>query len=277
MSDNFEKDINDRPIGVFDSGLGGLTVVAELMKRFPSEKIVYLGDNARVPYGTRSPETVRKYAWNCSNFLVKKGLKLLVVACNTASAMAIDSLEEGLDIPVLGVIKAGARSAVNMSRNGKIGVLATGGTVNSGAYIKEIGLLKPSARVVQNAAPLLVPLVEEGWIEGEVPALAVKRYLEPIIKNDVDLLLLGCTHYPILRKVIDQELINLKSKAVVVDSATSMADDVGNILNEKNIARDTSKEGSLDCYSTDLPFSFEELATLFLGKKPSSFQKVDII
>ena len=190
---------------MFDSGLGGLTVVRALRESLPNEDIVYLGDTARVPYGTKGPATVIKYALGCARHLVGRGVKAIVIACNTVSAVAPDRLRIELDLPVLGVIEPGARAAVAATRNGKIGVLATAATIASGAYPRAVSAISTRAETIGQAAPLLVPLAEEGWTEGEVPRLAVRRYLEPLGVAGVDVVVLGCTHYPLLRPLIEEE------------------------------------------------------------------------
>src|SRR5277367_750407 len=211
------------PLGVFDSGLGGLTVVRALRAALPNEDIVYLGDTARVPYGTKGPATVVKYALGCARHLVGRGVKAIVIACNTVSAVAPDRLRIELDLPVLGVIEPGARAAVAATRNGKIGVLATNATIASGAYPRAVSAISTRAETVGQAAPLLVPLAEEGWTEGEVPRLAVRRYLEPLLRENIDVIVLGCTHYPLLRGVIESEAHALMGDAVtIVDSASAV-------------------------------------------------------
>ncbi len=273
---NKQRERNNLPIGVFDSGLGGLTVVAALQQKLPEESIIYLGDNARVPYGTKSSETIKQYAWNCSRFLIKKGLKMLVVACNTASAIAIDSLKEGLDIPVLGVIHAGARSATDDHTVNRIGVIGTLGTVGSGAYPEQINKIVPHVDIFQNPAPLLVPLVEEGWVDGDVPGLAVERYIAPLVKKNIDVLLLGCTHYPVLSLLIDSKLKQMGSSAVIVDSAHAMADEVKRSLVDLGIAAQSGLKGTFTCYVTDIPASFADVAERFLGHDTGIVEKVDI-
>src|SRR5271163_2326372 len=201
-------DARDRssPLGVFDSGLGGLTVVRALREALPNERIVYLGDTARVPYGTKGPATVVRYALACAKHLVARDVKALVIACNTVSAVAPERLRVELDIPVLGVVEPGARAAVAATRTGRIGVLATAGTVASGAYPRAVAQISTRAEVIGQPAPLLVPLAEEGWTTGEVPRLAIRRYLEPLARAGVDVVVLGCTHYPLLRDVIEAEV-----------------------------------------------------------------------
>src|SRR5262245_23693638 len=224
------------PLGVFDSGLGGLTVVRALCRALPDERIVYLGDTARVPYGTRSAETVIRYARGCSRVLVERGVKGLVVACNTVSAVALDMLRAELDLPVLGVVEPGARAALealeqrvvrSRGEPAKIGVLGTHGTILSGAYPRAIGRLSTRVEVLGAPAPLLVPLVEEGWLEGDVPRLAVERYVAPLLESGVRVLVLGCTHYPLLAPVIGAVAERLAGEEVtIVDSAVATAEDV---------------------------------------------------
>ena len=192
----------DAAIGVFDSGVGGLTVVRQILERLPGESIVYLGDTARVPYGTKSPRTVIRYALNCARILMEQNVKLLVVACNTASSCALDALREKYDVPVVGVIEPGARAAAARSPQGHIGVIGTAATIASGAYPRAIAALLPAARVACQACPLLVPLAEEGWTEGDVPRAAACRYLGPLLEEGMDTIVLGCTHYPLLKPVI---------------------------------------------------------------------------
>lgn len=191
-----------RAIGIFDSGVGGLTVHHRVAERLPSESIIYFGDTARVPYGTKSAETVVRYARACAHMLVRRDIKLLVVACNTASAYALDILRAELDIPVVGVVEPGAKRAAMSTRNGRIGVIGTKGTIRSGQYQSAILSYIPDAHVFAKACPLFVPLAEEGWIEGPVPEQIAVEYLQEFLENDIDTLVLGCTHYPLLKTVI---------------------------------------------------------------------------
>ncbi len=254
------------PIGVFDSGLGGLTVARALRDALPGEDLVYLGDTARVPYGTRSAATVVRYAQGCGRRLAERGVKLLVVACNTVSAVALDALRVELDIPVLGVIEPGARAGVAATRSGRIGVLATAGTVLSGAYPRAIAGESSRVEVFQQAAPLLVPLVEEGWLEGEVPELAVRRYLAPLARHDIDALVLGCTHYPLLAGIIRAEAERAVGHPVaVVDSAQATAHELRLLLEARGLARGREQGGDLRLLVTDLPGRFAEMASRFVG------------
>ena len=265
----------DAPLGVFDSGLGGLTVVRALREVLPGERIVYLGDTARVPYGTKGAETVVKYALACARHLVARDVKALVIACNTVSAVAPERLRVELDVPVLGVIEPGARAAVAATRTGRIGVLATAGTIASGAYPRAVAQVSTRAEVIGQAAPLLVPLAEEGWTEGEVPRLAVRRYVEPLARASVDVVVLGCTHYPLLRGLIDQEVRSLVGEdATVVDSARATASDVRAFLETRDLVRQGT--GGVQLLVTDVPRTFAEVASRFLGDAIGDVEQVDL-
>jgi glutamate racemase len=259
---------NRAPIGVFDSGLGGLTVVHAIREQLPSENLIFLGDTARVPYGTRSPETVMRYARSCARNLSKFDIKLLVVACNTVSAVALDMLCNELDVPVLGVIGPGAQTGARESPSGCVGVIATPGTVASGAYERAIADADPSAEIVVGTAPLLVPLAEEGWTHGAVPELAAQRYLKPLVDSSIDVLVLGCTHYPLLKDVIEAQLENLRGRPIpVVDSAHATACELARLLEYEGLASDRTGRGTLELLVTDMPARFSELASRFLGQE----------
>jgi len=204
MSEQRNIDKKQAPIGVFDSGVGGLTVVREIMRQMPNEKIVYFGDTARVPYGNKSKETITRFSKQIARFLQSHDVKTIVVACNTASAYGIDELEQTLDIPVIGVVKPGAKMASEITRNGKIGLIATEGTIASGLYNKYIKTLKEDAMIYGKACPLFVPLVEEGLWEDSVTEEIARRYLKELVAQEIDTLILGCTHYPLIRSVIGQ-------------------------------------------------------------------------
>ncbi len=267
----------DLPLGVFDSGLGGLTVVRALRARCPEESVVYLGDTARVPYGTRSAETVARYARGCARVLVERGVKALVVACNTVSAVAIDALRIELDMPVLGVIVPGARAAVAAAGGGAVGVLATTGTIASGAYPRAVAAVSTRSEVIGQAAPLLVSLVEEGWVEGEVPRLVVRRYLEPLLQKGARAIVLGCTHFPLLRAVIEAEALDLAGAPVrIVDSAEATAEDVGRFLAERGLSAPAGARGTLELLVTDVPASFASVASRFLGEPADDVTLVDL-
>jgi glutamate racemase len=265
------------PLGVFDSGLGGLTVVHALRQRLPYESIVYLGDTARVPYGTRSKDTVIKYAQSCSKILIDRGVKAIVVACNTVSAVALDILRVELDLPVLGVIEPGARAAAAAAAGEVIGVLGTAGTIASGAYPRAVAAASTRAEVIVQAAPLLVPLVEEGWIDGEVPRLAVRRYLEPLLARGARVIVLGCTHYPLLREVIEREAESLSGQKIrIVDSAHATAEFVAQFLEERKAGTSSRTPGTLELLVTDLPKSFSDVASRFLGEAVPHVTQIDL-
>jgi glutamate racemase len=278
----------DAPLGVFDSGLGGLTVARAVRRALPEEGILYLGDTARVPYGTRSRETVLRYARGCARVLIERGVKGIVVACNTVSAVALDMLRAALDLPVLGVVEPGARAAVQAletSRGGgerspaTIGVLGTAGTIASGAYPRAIGRISTRVEVVVMAAPLLVPLVEEGWLEGEVPQLAVARYVEPLVRAGARVLVLGCTHYPLLAPVIARVAGELAGEeVVVVDSAVATAEDLSRFFVEERIARAQapSSRAPFEILVTDRPASFREISSRFLGFEVAEVTQIDL-
>ncbi len=266
----------DSPLGVFDSGLGGLTVVRELRRALPAEDIVYLGDTARVPYGTKGAATVVKYALACARHLVARDVKALVVACNTVSAVAPERLRVELDVPVLGVVEPGAKAAVQATRLGRIGILATAGTIASGAYPRAVAQLSTRAEVVGQPAPLLVPLAEEGWTEGEVPRLVARRYVEPLARAGVDVVLLGCTHYPLLRSAIEAAVRECAgSQVAVVDSAHATAMEARAFLESRGLARERGT-GSTRLYVTDVPRAFQEVAARFLGGDVGEVEQVDL-
>ena len=272
------------PLGVFDSGLGGLTVVHALRRTLPAESIIYLGDTARVPYGTRSAETVIRYARGCARLLTERGIKALVVACNTVSAVAIELLRAELDLPVIGVVEPGARTAITAVERvaasapaARIGVLGTAGTVASGAYPRAVGQVSTRYEVVAQAAPLLVPLVEEGWLEGDVPRLVIRRYLEPLIEASVAVIVLGCTHYPLLAPLIREEAERLAGRPIaVVDSAAATADAVREWISQDRILPAPRAASRLELLVTDRPQSFASVASRFLGEEVPPIELVDL-
>jgi len=272
----------DAPLGVFDSGLGGLTVAAALRRALPNERIVYLGDTARVPYGTRSAETVVRYARGCARLLIERGVKALVIACNTVSAVAVEILRAELDLPVLGVVEPGAKAALAALSGGAgpVGVLGTAGTVASGAYPRAMSQLSTRVEVVAQAAPLLVPLVEEGWLTGDVPRLAIERYLSPLVAANVSVIVLGCTHYPLLKSLIAEVAANLAGRVIpVVDSAEATATAVQAWIDDERIAPAGTKPAAgeeLTLLVTDMPKSFAAMAEQMLGAGAPSVLQVDL-
>jgi len=266
-----------RPIGVFDSGVGGLTVVRALRRALPGEDIVYLGDTARVPYGSKSPRTVEKYSLACQRFLLARDVKLVLIACNTASANALPALREASPVPVIGAVEPGATSALAATRASHIGVIGTLGTVRSGAYAAAITARAPAARLTALACPLLVPLAEEGWTDDAIAELVARRYLEALFASDpaIDTLVLGCTHYPLLRDVLARVARDLAGRDLaVVDSATAMADAARVALGD-DVAGPGEPPGRLDCFATDTS-RLDELAPRFLGEPLTGFELVDL-
>lgn len=265
-----EVPIAKRALGVFDSGLGGLTVVRALRAALPHEDIVYLGDTARVPYGTKGPATVVRYALGCANHLVARGVKAIVIACNTVSAVAPERLRVELDLPVLGVIVPSARAAAAATKSFRVGVLATAGTIASGAYPRALAACSSRIETFGQAAPLFVPLAEEGWTEGEVPTLTARRYLEPLARANVDVIVLGCTHYPLLTTVIEREAKAMIGDHVqIIDSAGAVAREVSEFLRERSLLQSadatSNGRGFTRLLVTDLPKSFDDTAVRFLG------------
>lgn len=253
-----------RAVGVFDSGVGGLTVLRALQQRLPAEQLLYLGDTARVPYGTKSAPRVVRYALEAAQFLVEKGVKLLVVACNTASAVALPALQRCLQVPVVGVIEPGAAAAIDATHNHRIGVIGTEGTMQSGAYQTALQRLSPQSHVVGAACPLFVPLAEEGWHEHDVARLAAREYLQPLLAANIDTLVLGCTHYPLLKGTLTQLLAN---PVRLVDSAEATAQAVAEILWAHNYQCEpaVSKPEGPRFYVTDVPDRFARVGSIFLG------------
>lgn len=269
--------LQDQPIGVFDSGMGGLTVMRALMERLPNESFIYLGDTARLPYGSKSADTVRRYAVQCARALTRRHIKLLVVACNTASATALPALTDVLKpVPVLGVIEPGADAAVQAAPFGRIAVIATEGTVNGRAYERAIHARNPAAMVTQQACPLFVALAEEGLTHGQIVDLAARRYLDPLFSNaPPDCLVLGCTHFPVLKDTIARIA---GPRVKLVDSAETAAIAVERLLAEQGLAHGTNGARTLRFLATDAPERFARVGKIFLGSKiaPSDVELVDL-
>ncbi len=259
-----------RPIGIFDSGIGGLTVLAALRRRFPGERYLYLGDTARLPYGTKSSETVVRYALRAARFLADHGIKLLVVACNTASAAALEVLEEAMPVPVIGVVRPGARAALTGSPR-RVGVIATESTVASGAYPRALAALRPGIEVISQPCPLFVPLAEEGWLEHPVTREVARIYLEPLANAGVDTLILGCTHYPLLRPAIAAAA---GETTRLVDSAEAVAEEVGEAL-AGPIAVGPGGDG-MRLLVTDAAARFSRIARAILGEGAANLELVDL-
>ena len=261
----------DRPVGVFDSGIGGLTVLKELTAALPGEDFIYLGDTARLPYGTKSNEVIVRYSKENTGFLLARGIKMLVVACNTSSAVALDAIAGDTMVPVIGVIEPGARAAVKASRNGKIGVIGTEATIASGAYTRAIQRLSPRAEIYTRACPLLVPLVEEGWTDNTVAEMTVAHYLESLKRSGIDTLLLGCTHYPLLREMFAKIL---GPRVKIVDSATATADAVRQRLRMLKLARHAGGGGQ-SFFVTETPDRFVRVGRRFLGPQVESAVRIE--
>ena len=254
--------MKESAIGIFDSGLGGLTVFSALHHFLPQESLFYLGDTARLPYGNKSASTVQRYAQEDADFLVQQGVKLLVVACNTASAFALQTLREHFSLPIFGVIEPGARAAVQVTRNKKIGVLGTRGTVASGAYDKELLALDPELKVFSQACPLFVPLVEEAWHESAEARSIAAFYAAPLLQAGVDTVILGCTHYPLLKPLL-QEIFG--KNVQLIDAGRVLAEELQAFLQSKNWCA-THRKPQLEVWVSDVPQRFAELAQIFFGE-----------
>lgn len=261
--------MNGRPIGVFDSGVGGLTVLRALRSALPGEDFLYLGDTARLPYGTKSRESIIRYSLQAAGALVERTIKCLVVACNTASSMAIDDLRRRFDpLPVIGVLEPGAQAACEASKNGRIAVLATEGTVQGGAYQAAIHRIRPDAQVIAQACALFVALAEEGWTEGPLVEGIVRRYLEPIfspaIEQHPDCLVLGCTHFPVLKPVMRAAL---EDSVAIVDSAEATTHAVVQLLKDQHLANDTpGHRGRIALMATEGKYRFARVGGMFFGE-----------
>ncbi len=258
-----------RAIGVFDSGVGGLTVLRALREALPSESTIYLGDTARVPYGTKSPDVVIRYSRTIARFLLERDVKLLVIACNTATAHALPTLQAEFPVPVIGVVEPGVQAALAASRGGRIGVIGTAGTIASGAYQRAIREALPEAEVVALACPLFVPLADEGWTHGRIPEDVAARYLDDL-RGRIDTLVLGCTHYPLLRGAIAKVL---GDDVVLVDSGQATARAVASRLESVGVATGIPDHR---LYVTDVPANFAAVAERFLGQRPEEVEQVDI-
>lgn len=261
------------PVGIFDSGIGGLTVVKQMDQFIPNENMIYFGDTARVPYGNKSNETVIEYAIQDTKFLLKKNVKMIVVACNTVSSVALNELREKFEIPIVGMIEPGSKSAIESTKNGKVGVIGTYATINNNAYSKVLLKLDKKLKVFEKACPLFVPLAEEGMVNHPATKLIVKEYLDELKKQNIDTLILGCTHYPLLSKVI-QEVMGDKVK--LIDSGVAAASVVENHLFGRGLRNESHQIGKRDFYVSDLPAKFKTIADTFLGRHIEHLTKVDL-
>lgn len=265
--------MNNKSIGVFDSGLGGLTAVKSICELMPNENIVYFGDTARIPYGTKTEETIKQYAASDIRFLLSKDVKLIVIACGTASSVALSDMRKMFDTPIVGVVEAASRAAVEKSRNGKIGVIGTSATIKSGSYLSAIRELDENILVYQNACPLFVPLVENGHFDTEVTHLVIKEYLEDIKKQGVDTLILGCTHYPLLERAIGDYM---GSGVELISPSAELARTLADILGKDNLA-DEAVKGEAQYFVSDDVEGFSKLGGVFLEKEICGMvQKIDI-
>ncbi len=260
-----------RPIGVFDSGIGGLTVLRTLVDLLPHEDFIYLGDTARLPYGTKSREVIVQYSRENTGFLLARGIKMLVVACNTASAVALDEVARETVVPVVGVIEPGARAALRATRSGKVGVIGTEATIASGAYTRALQRLRPGVEIYTRPCPMLVPLVEEGWTEGDIAERTVAHYLESLRRSGIDTLLLGCTHYPMLAATFARVL---GPGVRLVDSASATAAAVRRLLDQLDLARRGGR-GTQSFFVTETPDRFIRVGRRFLGPQVESAVRIE--
>ena len=263
--------MNKHPIGIFDSGIGGLTVVKAVKKVLPNEDIIYLGDTARLPYGTKSTDAIIQFSIEDTEFLVDRGTKYIVIACYSSASVALDTLKERFKVPVIGVIKPGVRKALQLSKTRRIGVLGTSLTIYSGAYEKAFKELDASTEILGRACPLFVPLVEEGWLDHKATYLVAKEYLEPLKKDNVDTLLLGCTHYPLLIKVIREIMGDIN----YVDASVEVGVELAGKLKELDM-ENPGAGGRMSIYLTDLSMNFKEIGERFLGEPMKDFARVSL-
>ncbi len=265
--------MNRKPIGVFDSGLGGLTVLKELHKALPNEDLIYFGDNGRTPYGTKSKETVIKYTHQDINFLLKQDVKMIVIACNTVSACSYDIVTKEYDIPIIEVVGPGARAAVRNTREKHIGVIATPATIGSGVYEKAIKDILPDAVCSNKACPMFVPLVEEGWWDNEITEAVAEKYLGEMKQDGVDTLVLGCTHYPMLTKVLGRVM---GDNVTLINSASVVAEEAAEKIKEMNLANDKEHLGKIKYFTSDSAEKFKTLAVNFMNEEIDNAEKIYI-
>jgi glutamate racemase len=261
----------ENPIGIFDSGIGGLTVLQKIIEALPRENTVYLGDTARAPYGSKSTEIVLRYSFENTSFLMEKDVKLVVVACNTSTAVALEQLRDKLKVAIIGVIEPGVKRALSASKKRKIGVIGTEATIQSGAYTKALKMEDPGVEVYSRACPMFVPLAEEGWTDNPVVEMTVRAYLESLRQSGIDTLILGCTHYPLLKKAIRKFM---GSGVKLVDSAEEVAKNVGAILKRQSLERKSGR-GCHSFFVTDAPDRFIKVGRRFLGEKVESAVRIE--
>lgn len=265
--------MDNRPIGVFDSGLGGLTVVKELMERLPNENIVYFGDTARIPYGTRSNETVIRYSQQCIRFLLSQGIKMIVIACNTVSSTSLDIVKKMFDIPIIGVIEPGAQAAVSSTENKRVGVIGTQATIRSKSYEKAIARRDSRINIFSTPCSLFVPIVEEGWSDSKIALLTADKYLDIMKDKGVDTIILGCTHYPLLQTTIGEVM---GSDVKLVNPAIGTALEVQRILKTEEMLNEDEVEADYKFFVSDLGEKFEDIGGRFLGREIKCVKKIDI-
>ena len=265
--------MNSGAIGIFDSGIGGLTVAAAVRQLLPNESTVYIGDTARVPYGPKSPETVRRYAREILEWLLQQDVKAIVVACNTVSAHALDDLRRRSPVPVIGVIEPGARAAAHATTSNSVGVIGTAGTIHSGAYRIALQRMMQDMRVVEQACPLFVPLVEEGWLDHEATRLVAEEYLRPLRKHGIDVLVLGCTHYPMLKPLL-RDVMGPGVK--LIDSAEATAGELARVLNEMGIAAPARAAVTQRWVATDDPARFAKVGAVFMRGSPAPVELAEL-
>jgi glutamate racemase len=262
-----------RPIGIFDSGIGGLTVLKEIFDKLPNENTIYLGDTARVPYGNRSPETVTRYSFENTRFLSSKDVKILVLACNTASSISLSEVRRSFPVPVVGVIEPGAKAAVAATNKKRIGVIGTEATVRSSSYTRAIHAIDPSIDVFGIPCPLFVPLVEEGWTDGQITEMVANRYLAGMRAKDIDTLVLGCTHYPLLKHVLSTIMGN---GVTLIDSAIETAHEISAILDAQGLMNIPGQPVRHQFYVTDSPQKFLSVGERFLGRTIENIEKIQL-
>jgi glutamate racemase len=261
--------LTNRPIGIFDSGIGGLTVAKEIRKLLPAEDIVYLGDTARLPYGTKSVEAIINFSVENTEFLLARGAKLIIIACYSATSAALDILQNRFQVPVIGVIKPGVKRALELTKSRRIGVIGTSLTIFSGAYERAFKELNANIEVLGRACPLFVPLVEEGWLDHPATEMVARVYLEPLKNDGIDTLLLGCTHFPLLLRTIRKVLGNIN----YVDASKELSMELAHALKEKGLAKNEGT-GTITIYLTDLSMNFKEIGERFLGEPMMNFSRV---